>query len=387
MSPQLRSNIIQGKDINLASLLLPSPAADRQMVDCGDVAVFLKTSDPRLQRNLSFAEFVIAFGIFRDTLCQAFPDRREELDLYLSMLMDFSQRYGGTLFYECYKSFSAKSASFISLFNTRIDWSVTDTELLIRHFGGQKILACTICSAHGHSASFCPKAFASQAPPAVQGSENRLQGSAPEIRLPTPVQARNSREGPNSEKILISHPSTPINVSALSCYLSSHPDPTFVDYLITGLSQGFRVGILSHLTTSFVAKNLQSASSEPEIVRTLLEKEVNKGYVIGPFASPPFSPFRINSIGVATRKYSGKKRLIFDMSSPHSNYIASVNECIPLAPFSLHYATVDNAIHLIKLAGQGALLAKADITDAFKTMPIHPSDWPQFGVKWNSKFY
>ncbi|MGL5500148.1 MAG: hypothetical protein ACRDCK_03210, partial [Plesiomonas shigelloides] len=86
VSPQLRSNIIQGKDINLASLLLPSPAADRKMVDCGDVAVFLKTSDPRLQRNLSFAEFVIAFGIFRDTLCQVFPDRREELDLYLSML-------------------------------------------------------------------------------------------------------------------------------------------------------------------------------------------------------------------------------------------------------------------------------------------------------------
>ncbi|MGL5499648.1 MAG: hypothetical protein ACRDCK_00600, partial [Plesiomonas shigelloides] len=171
-----------------------------------------------------------------------------------------------------------------------------------------------------------------------------MQGSAPEICLPTPVQARNPREGPNSEKILISHPSTPTNVPALSCYLSSHHDPTFVDYLITGLSQGFRAGILSHLTTSFVAKNLQSALSEPDIVRTLLEKEVNKGYLIGPFASPPFAPFRINSIGVATRKYSGKKRLIFEMSSPLSNYTASVNECIPLAPFSLHYAMVDNAI-------------------------------------------
>lgn len=75
------------------------------------------------------------------------------------------------------------------------------------------------------------------------------------------------------------------------------------------------------------------------------------------------------------------------MSSPHSSNIASVNECIPLTPFSLHYTTVDNAIQLIKLAGQGAWLAKADITDAFKTMPIHPSDWPYFGVKWNSKFH
>lgn len=69
------------------------------------------------------------------------------------------------------------------------------------------------------------------------------------------------------------------------------------------------------------------------------------------------------------------------MSSPHSNFTASVNECIPSDPFSLHYASVDNAIQLIKLAGQGAWLSKADITDAFKIIPIHPSDWALFGVK------
>lgn len=128
------------------------------MVECGDVTLFLKTSDPRLPRNLSFSEFVIAFGIYRDILCQAFPDRREELDLYLAMLADFNQRYGGTLFYEYHKSLSAKSASFITLQNTLIDWTITDTDLLVRHFGGQKILACIVCSSHGHSASFCSKA-------------------------------------------------------------------------------------------------------------------------------------------------------------------------------------------------------------------------------------
>lgn len=205
--------------------------------------------------------------------------------------------------------------------------------------------------------------------------------------MPTAVQASSQSERLYSEKILSGHPSTPINVSVLSSYLFSHPDPLFADFLITGLSQGFRVGVLSPLSTTFVAKNLQSALNEPEVVSFLLEKEVNKGYVIGPLSSPPFSPFRVNSLGVATRKYSGKKRLIFDMSSPHSDSIASVNEYIPSEPFSLHYASVDNAIQLIKLAGQGAWLAKADITDAFKIIPIHPSDWALFGVKWKAKFY
>lgn len=107
LSNQMRSNIIQGKDINLASLLLPSPASNRQMVECGDVSMFLKSSDPRLQRNLTFGEFAIAFGIYRDVLCQAYPDHRKEFDLYLSMMADFNQRYGGTLFYEYHKSFAA----------------------------------------------------------------------------------------------------------------------------------------------------------------------------------------------------------------------------------------------------------------------------------------
>lgn len=84
----------------MATLLIPSPASDRQIVDCGNVAVFLKSTDPRLQRNLFFSEFVIAFGIYMDVICQAFPDRRENLDLYLAMMADFKERYGGTLFYE-----------------------------------------------------------------------------------------------------------------------------------------------------------------------------------------------------------------------------------------------------------------------------------------------
>lgn len=37
VSPQLRVKILQGKDVNLALLLLPSPAIDRQLVNCGNV--------------------------------------------------------------------------------------------------------------------------------------------------------------------------------------------------------------------------------------------------------------------------------------------------------------------------------------------------------------
>ncbi len=109
--------------------------------------------------------------------------------------------------------------------------------------------------------------------------------------------------------------------------------------------------------------------------------------MIGPFTNPPFSIFRVSPIGVATRKYSNKKRLIIDLSAPRNSSVPSIKSLIPLAPFSLFYASVDHAVQMIKAAGARAWLGKADITDAFKVMPLHPSQWHLFGVKWRSKFY
>ena len=65
----------------------------------------------------------------------------------------------------------------------------------------------------------------------------------------------------------------------------------------------------------------------------------------------------------------------------------SINSLIPSADFSMQYSTVDGAINLIRLAGKGAWLAKADITAAFKVLPLHPDFWHLFGVRWQDQFY
>ncbi len=49
--------------------------------------------------------------------------------------------------------------------------------------------------------------------------------------------------------------------------------------------------------------------------------------------------------------------------------------------------TIDHAISLICLAGQGAWLSKADITSTFKVLPIHPDYWHFFGILWKSAYY
>ncbi len=172
------------------------------------------------------------------------------------------------------------------------------------------------------------------------------------------------------QKKMNKHPSTPVNMKELSMDLHSHPNRCWVNFLITGLIQGFLAGLSSIPSSIYVCKNLMSALKEPEIVDKLIQKELDNGYIIGPFNKSPFPIFRINPIGVATRKYSGKKRLIIDLSSPHNSTTPSINSLIPDHIFS---QSIDQAIKFITTAGEGTWLCKADIIDTFKIMPLHPS--------------
>ncbi len=53
----------------------------------------------------------------------------------------------------------------------------------------------------------------------------------------------------------------------------------------------------------------------------------------------------------------------------------------------VRYATVADAIKLIKRAGPGCYLAKTDIKSAFRIIPIHPNDYPLLGMKWRGLYY
>lgn len=137
-----------------------------------------------------------------------------------------------------------------------------------------------------------------------------------------------------------------------------------------------------------MCKNLQSSLKDPESVRLLLSKELDKGFLFGPFISIPFKDYRINPLGLAEHKYSKKKRLIVDMSAPHNNGDhPSLNSLIDKETHSLQYVRIDDAIELIRKLGPGSLLVKTDISDAFKLIPIRPDLWPFHGVSWENRYY
>jgi serine/threonine protein kinase len=183
-------------------------------------------------------------------------------------------------------------------------------------------------------------------------------------------------------------PTTPINIEALSRELSNHPDRQFVQYLVQGCTSGFDTGFDSLPTEPLVCKNLQSAMKDPLAVSALIKKELQKGFLAGPFPEIPYPLYRINPVGLAEHKYSKKKRLIVDMSAPHNKpEHPSLNSLIDKESHSLQYVRIDDAIQIIKSLGQNSLLIKTDISDAFKLLPIRPDLWPFHGICWQRSYY
>lgn len=118
--------------------------------------------------------------------------------------------------------------------------------------------------------------------------------------------------------------------------MTHHPDCSFIHYLIRGFTFGFHPGFITISDSSFTCHSLQSALTEPDTVDTLLRKDLKDGFMIGPFSSPPFPIYRSSPIGIATRKYSSKKRLIIDLSPHHSKH----QQPHPSPDFSLNYTTI-----------------------------------------------
>ncbi len=183
-------------------------------------------------------------------------------------------------------------------------------------------------------------------------------------------------------------PSTPINIHRLEYELRNHPDRSFVKSLIDGLTFGFHTGVDTTISGKTEFPNLMSAKTYPSFVSDQINNDVLKGYLIGPFKKPPFSQYRVNPIGVAIRKFSGKKRRIDDLSWPHGDQEAvSLNSTIDKETFSLKYVKLDDAIFILNQLGKSSMLCKTDIVDAFKLVPISKHLWHLYGIKWKGMYY
>ena len=130
--------------------------------------------------------------------------------------------------------------------------------------------------------------------PTVQFSRSlsQVQNWAPSLYLP----------------LLPPHKVSPIRVDRLRKEASAHPDLQFVDYVLTGIQEGFRVGF-NPLSVSLrsARQNMPSASLQPSVIDDYLQTELAKGRVAGPFSAPPLPNLHISRFGVIPKKHQPSK--------------------------------------------------------------------------------
>lgn len=154
-------------------------------------------------------------------------------------------------------------------------------------------------------------------------------------------------------------------------------------YLIDGFSQGFDLGCIS-CPKSRSCDNHPSTRKHLEHVQQKLQHEIQLGCIQGPFEKPPFPDLVCSPLGVVPKSSPGKFRLIHDLSFPFQD---SVNSHIPDESAKVQYDTIQSVLELVKRFGKGCLMAKTDIEDAFRIIPLHPNCYKLLGICWEGVFY
>ena len=183
----------------------------------------------------------------------------------------------------------------------------------------------------------------------------------------------------------MSRVATPLHVEAWCRELANYPDGRLTRYLLRGFTQGFRIGFTHDAQLKTSKRNMHSASEHPAVIRDYIHSERAAGRIVGPVQGPQSVLVHTSPIGVIPKKHSTSKwRLIVDLSSPTS---CSVNDGIDRPLCSLQYAGVDEAISIVQRLGRGCILAKLDLKNTYRIVPVHPDDRHVLGLSWEHQVF
>ena len=177
---------------------------------------------------------------------------------------------------------------------------------------------------------------------------------------------------------------TPIDVPKLDRLLSGYGEME-KRRLVDGFTRGFTIpSTISSDPCKFGYTNHKTVLSNMSVVQDKLDKELRLGRIAGPFVDPPFENFIVSPLGLVPKKNPGEFRLIHDLSFPKGN---SVNSHIDPQFSTVQYEVLDHCIEIIQSLGSGCLVAKADLRDAFRIIPVSPASYRMLGFFWKGRLF
>jgi hypothetical protein len=132
-----------------------------------------------------------------------------------------------------------------------------------------------------------------------------------------------------------------------------------------------------------IMKNAPSIIQHGNSFTTTLKEWIEKGFVAGPFFSPPMAHFRANVLMAEEQK--DKVRPILNLSSPKgSSFNCNVKK---LAVPKTYQSSARLFGQTLLKVGHGALMSKMDMRDAFKLVPARIQDLRLQGFSWLGAYF
>ena len=145
------------------------------------------------------------------------------------------------------------------------------------------------------------------------------------------------------------------------------------DFLLDGIINGFEL-IPADSALSPAEMDNYSSSTKPE-ARDKVEQTLQEEIAEGNYVITPNRPTIVSALSAVPKVGSQELRLIHDCSMPVGR---GVNSYVPSLD-KFHFQTIDDAV---KLVDTEYYLAKIDLRHAYRSVPIHPSNYPATGLKW-----
>ena len=179
---------------------------------------------------------------------------------------------------------------------------------------------------------------------------------------------------------------TPLAKEVWQEELSHHPDREFAGLIVRGITEGFRIGYdAERVELRSQEANMVSAREQPGVVTAYLAEEMRQGRIVraGPVQEARVQGIHCNPFGVIPKRGRPNRwRLIVNLSAPEGH---SVNDGISKELSSLAYISVDDIVDRVLAQGRGAMMAKMDIKQAYRNVPVHPQDRLLLGMSWEGQ--
>ena len=134
-------------------------------------------------------------------------------------------------------------------------------------------------------------------------------------------------------------------------------------------------------------KNSAEVRKYPHIVQQLVDAEVEKGHILGPFDVLPLPNLIYSLINIVPKTRSPDKfQLMHDLLFPHDRMNA-INDCIPEVNAKVQYHHINKVINLALAMGLTMCRAQVDIKHTFQNLPMHPNNIQFLSFMLNGKIY